>query len=79
MTGYLERNNPLRPLEASLANSDNLGYRLYLYLRQQWMAEERSGQRDVYAFVGANMSFRRQAVIDARLVRRAISLRRGGG
>jgi glycosyltransferase involved in cell wall biosynthesis len=65
MTGYLERNNPLRPLEASLAKSDNLSYRLYLYLRQQWMAEERSGQRDVYAFVGANMSFRRQAVIDA--------------
>ncbi len=39
MTGYLERNNPLRPLEAGLARSDNLSYRLYLYLRQQWTAE----------------------------------------
>ena len=65
ISGYLERYNPLRPLERSLAKSDKLGYRFYLYLKQQWVPEEAHGQRDVYAFVGANMSFRRQAVIDA--------------
>lgn len=65
MTGYLERHNPLKPLELSLAKSDKLGYRFFLYLKHQWVAEEPHGQRDVYAFVGANMSFRRQAVIDA--------------
>lgn len=62
MTGYLQRHNPLRPLEADLARSDKIGYRFCLYVKRQWMPEERSGPRDVYAFVGANMSFRRQAV-----------------
>ena len=65
ITSYLKRHNPLRPLELSLAKSDKLGYRFYLYLKRLWAAEEAYGQRDVYAFVGANMSFRRQAVIDA--------------
>jgi glycosyltransferase involved in cell wall biosynthesis len=65
MAGYLQRHNPLRPLELDLARSDKLGYRFLLYLRRQWAAGEAHGQRDVYAFVGANMSFRRQAVIDA--------------
>jgi glycosyltransferase involved in cell wall biosynthesis len=65
MAGYLKRHNPLRPLELSLAKSDKLGYRLYLYLKRQWTTDEAYGQRDVYAFVGANMSFRRQEVIDA--------------
>lgn len=64
MMGYLKRHNPLKPLELSLAKSDKLGYRFYLYMKQQWTADEAHGQRDVYAFVGANMSFRRQAVID---------------
>jgi glycosyltransferase involved in cell wall biosynthesis len=62
---YLRRHNPLVPLELSLAKSEKLGYRFYLYLKRQWAAERTHGQRDVYAFVGANMSFRRQAVIDA--------------
>jgi glycosyltransferase involved in cell wall biosynthesis len=65
MAGYLARHNPIRPLEASLAKSNKLGYRFYLYLRQQWAPAEAHGQRDLYAFAGANMSFRRQAVIDA--------------
>jgi glycosyltransferase involved in cell wall biosynthesis len=65
MAGYLQRHNPLRPLELDLARSDKLGYRFLLYLRHQWAAGEAHGQRDVYGFVGANMSFRRQAVIDA--------------
>jgi glycosyltransferase involved in cell wall biosynthesis len=65
MAGYLQRHNPLRPLELDLARSDKLGYRFFLYLRRQWAAGEAHGQRDVYAFVGANMSFRKDAVIDA--------------
>jgi glycosyltransferase involved in cell wall biosynthesis len=65
VTGYLKRYNPLRPLELSLAKSDKLGYRFFLYLKRQWVYEEPCGHRDVYAFVGANMSFLRQAVIDA--------------
>jgi glycosyltransferase involved in cell wall biosynthesis len=64
MIGYLKRHNPLKPLELNLAKSDKLGYRFYQYLKQQWTAQESDGQRDVYAVVGANMSFRRQAVID---------------
>ncbi len=65
MSGFLSRNNPLTPLEADLAKSEKIAYRFYLYLKRQWMPAEASGRRDVYAFVGANMSFRRQALIDA--------------
>ncbi len=65
LAGYLQRHNPLRPLELSLARSNSLGYRFLLYLRQQWAAADACGPRDLYALVGANMSFRRQAVIDA--------------
>jgi glycosyltransferase involved in cell wall biosynthesis len=65
MSGFLSRNNPLTPLEADLAKSEKIAYRFYLYLKRQWMPAELSGRRDVYAFVGANMSFRRQALIDA--------------
>lgn len=65
LRGYLERHNPLRPLEADLAHSDKLGYRFVLYLRRQWAGQQAEHGRDVYSLVGANMSFRRQAVIDA--------------
>lgn len=64
MSGFLRRNNPLTPLEADLAKSGTIAYRFYLYLKHQWVPAARSGRRDVYAFVGANMSFRRQALID---------------
>ena len=64
MSGYLSRNNPLTPLEADLAKSGKIAYRFCLYLKRQWVLAEESGLRDVYAFVGANMSFRRQALID---------------
>jgi uncharacterized membrane protein/glycosyltransferase involved in cell wall biosynthesis len=63
--GYLQRHNPLVPLELNLTKSEKLGYRFSLYLKRQWVAEQADGKRDVYSFVGANMSFRRQAVIDA--------------
>ena len=39
MLGYLRRNNPLLPLEINLARSEKLLYRLYLYVRQQWLPE----------------------------------------
>jgi glycosyltransferase involved in cell wall biosynthesis len=58
MLGYLTRNNPLLPLELKLARSEKLLYRLYLYIRQQWMPENHQDKRDVYSLVGANMSFR---------------------
>lgn len=64
MLGYLKRNNPLTPLELTLAKSEKIAYRFYLYLKRQWASTDESGRRDVYAFVGANMSFRRQALID---------------
>ena len=64
---YLDRHNPLQPLELSLAVSDRLPYRLWLYLRRQWLPRGAAtaaptGQRDVYALVGANMSFRRDVL-----------------
>jgi glycosyltransferase involved in cell wall biosynthesis len=62
MLGYLRRNNPLEPLELNLATSENLLYRLYLYVLRQWNPAERHDRRDVYSLVGANMSFLRSAL-----------------
>ena len=65
MCGYLQRHNPLVPLELDLAESGKLPYRFYLYLKRLWGQAERSEERDVYSFAGANMSFRRQVLLDA--------------
>lgn len=62
MIGFLQRNNPLLPLELNLAQSQKITYRLYLYLLRQWRPDERQDRREVYSLVGANMSFRRAAV-----------------
>src|SRR3954447_8313667 len=62
---YLERNNPLEPLEAELGESESLPYRFALYLRRQWGNGKPAGRREVYALVGANMSFRREALLAA--------------
>jgi glycosyltransferase involved in cell wall biosynthesis len=62
MLGFLQRNNPLLPLEMNLARSHHIVYRLYLYLMRQWLPEERHDLRQVYSLVGANMSFRRKAL-----------------
>lgn len=62
--GYLERNNPLAPQELDLARSNNLPYRLKLYLRRQWARTADLSDRAVYSFAGANMSFLRQALIE---------------
>jgi glycosyltransferase involved in cell wall biosynthesis len=61
---YLERNNPLAPLEAELAVSSGRAYRLWRYVAGQWGGQP-SGQRPVYSLVGANMSFRREAIVAA--------------
>jgi len=65
MLGYLDRNNPLKPVESNIAKSDSLPYRLYLYVGRQWKKTEEYTRRDVYSLAGANMSFLRQALIDA--------------
>jgi glycosyltransferase involved in cell wall biosynthesis len=64
MLGYLKRHNPLKPQESNLAKSNRLLYRLYLYARRQWTQTYDLTRRNVYSFAGANMSFRRQALID---------------
>jgi glycosyltransferase involved in cell wall biosynthesis len=63
MLGFLQRNNPLLPLEKNLSHSQKMLYRLCLYASRQWVSEERRDLRDVYSLVGANMSFRRAALI----------------
>jgi GT2 family glycosyltransferase len=62
--GYLDRNNPLKPQEANLGESNRLTYRLMLYLQRQWTQPDEFAARDVYSFPGANMSFLRQALIE---------------
>jgi glycosyltransferase involved in cell wall biosynthesis len=62
---YLQRHNPLQPLELSLAGSASPLHRLRLYLQRQWRPVELVGRRDVYSLVGANMSFRRDVVLAA--------------
>jgi glycosyltransferase involved in cell wall biosynthesis len=65
---YLERCNPLGPLEIELADSEALLYRLRLYVRRMWGQQPRIlGRREVFALVGANMSFRRQPLLDVGL------------
>ncbi len=63
MRGYVQRHNPLRPLELNLATSSNILYRFWLYLGRQWVLDEDDARRDVYSLVGANMSFRRAALL----------------
>ena len=65
MSGFLTRNNPLVPLELELTQSYSLAYRFVLYVGRQWSVQVSTGQRDVYSFVGANMSFRRKALFEA--------------
>jgi glycosyltransferase involved in cell wall biosynthesis len=63
---YLERHNPLQPLELTLAAGQGIRYRLGLYLARQWRRSTPApGERDVYSLVGANMSFRRDVLLAA--------------
>lgn len=65
LSGFLDRHNPLQPLELNLARSNRVLYRFRLYLQRQWRPEVRAGQREVFSLVGANMSFRRDALLAA--------------
>lgn len=60
--GFLVRNNPLLPLEATLSESTSLPYRLRLYLADQLAVDPPSGRRPVNSLVGANMAFRRSVL-----------------
>jgi GT2 family glycosyltransferase len=60
---YLERTHRHEPLELELTVSPALPYRFLLYLRRQWTTPAARGRRDVYCFVGCNMSFRREALL----------------
>lgn len=59
--GYLERNNPLAPLEAELAASKALAYRCWRYVLRNVRPAPTQG-RTIYSVVGANMAFDRAAV-----------------
>jgi hypothetical protein len=65
MCGYLMRNNPIKPQELDLAKSNRILHRFGLYLKRQWTRQDQYAHRDVYSLAGANMSFRRRALIDA--------------
>ena len=65
--GFLERNNPLAPLELEISHSSALAYRLWLYVRAQVAIAPRAGQRAVNSLVGANMSFSRHALEEVGL------------
>jgi glycosyltransferase involved in cell wall biosynthesis len=64
VSSYLTRHNPIQPQELELATSNNIGYRFWLYLRRQWQRTEPRGRRQVLAMPSANMSVRRQALLD---------------
>jgi GT2 family glycosyltransferase len=59
---YYQANNPLAPLEADLARSSALSYRLWLYLLHNLVGPTGRGRRAVYSLVGANCSFRTPAL-----------------
>jgi glycosyltransferase involved in cell wall biosynthesis len=67
LAGFLSRHNPIAPLELNLAKSSSIPYRFYLYLQRMWSGEQRAGSREVYAFAGANMSFRKKVLFEAGL------------
>jgi glycosyltransferase involved in cell wall biosynthesis len=59
--GYLERNNPLQPLEIDLASSTRIVYRFARYLIRNAQSRP-SGPRSVHAFATANGAFRAEVV-----------------
>lgn len=59
---FLVDNNPLAPLELELADHTSLPDRLVLYVRRMWGSPAPVGERAVYSFAGANMSFRRDVL-----------------
>jgi len=65
---YLAANNPLGPLELDLAHSSRLTYRLGRYLLRNLLPSDPDPtERAVFMITGANMSFRREALVDVGL------------
>jgi glycosyltransferase involved in cell wall biosynthesis len=62
--GYLSRHNPLAPLELELAEGNHIPYRFWLYLCRQWQSQQHPGRRAVVSLPAANLSVRRQALLD---------------
>jgi len=60
---YLAEHPPIAPLELELERHRNLPGRVLLYLRSMWAPTRPSGERAVYSFPGANMSFKRDALV----------------
>ena len=61
LAGYLERNNPLAPLEIDLASDTGIAYRFGLYLLRNARPAP-SGNRAVHAFATANGAFSVEAL-----------------
>ncbi|MGA2527534.1 MAG: glycosyltransferase [Acidimicrobiales bacterium] len=59
--GYLDRNNPLAPLEIDLATKRTVAYRFGLYLLRNARFSP-TGARSVHAFATANGAFRAKAL-----------------
>jgi glycosyltransferase involved in cell wall biosynthesis len=64
LAGYLHRRNPLAPLELGLEQGNGIAFRFGLYLKGLWDVSEPSGRRAVFSLVGANMSYRRAALLE---------------
>ena len=63
--GYLQRNNPFKPVEASLLQSDGALFRLREYLGANWRPTTLTGPRVVFSVAGGNACFRRSQVREA--------------
>lgn len=64
---YLKRHNPVAAREIEVAHSDAPLYRLRLYLTHLWGEQKREGRRPMHSLCGANMSFHRDALLEAGL------------
>lgn len=60
---YLADHPPLAPLELELEEHASLPARFAIYLKSMWLPSRPSHGRAVYSFPGANMSFKRSALV----------------
>jgi GT2 family glycosyltransferase len=60
--GFLQANNPIQPLPATLLEQRGAAYRLLLYIRSQVRPAPMTP--NLYSVVGANMAFRASALMD---------------
>lgn len=64
MRGFLQAHNPLRPLGVELLRSSGPGHRLKRYLSTLTSGNSEPPS-ELYSVVGANMAFRRDAIVEA--------------